>query len=91
MTSSNQASFVAETNEVILPKYQNEFKFWDFNSPSVAEDSFLTLTLYYHQDTKHCDCICGSKTYVNVNEFPEHQTAKLLYDGTTLLQGIFYS
>ena len=78
MTSSDQTAFETETKEALTAEYRNSFKFWK------VADSNMKLTLYLYQDTKDSDCIPAE-----VDEFFQHQTAKLLYDGTTLLQGSF--
>ena len=81
MTSAEQTVFHTETNQTLKSHYKNRFKFWEVIGDA---DSNIVLALYHHQDTEDSDCIP-----VEVNAFPEHQTAKLLYEGTTLLQGNF--
>ena len=67
-----------------ISEYQNKTKFWSFKVPE-APDLFLTLTLYQHQNTEDLDCI---PVYIPPTPLiPSDQTAKLLYGGTTLLQG----
>ena len=82
MTSSDQTAFQTETKEALRPEYQNSFQCWEVKG---LADSNITLAHYLYQDTKDSDCIP-----VEGDEFLQHQTAKLLYDGTTLLQGSFF-